>query len=314
MMFQLSRFNYALIFFFMTGGASLAAPTVSVSVEPLALIVREICSDQCEVFTLVPRGSSEHSWQPGPKDVIRAKESVASVGVGLGFDDSWFKKLNVAPKSILQLGEQLSPMTWWSDDMLDPDEKSSHKKNKSSGQHSHEHEEHDHHDHTMAKDPHIWTDAGRMALAAELVAKHLSMFIPSGASALNQRGKLAAARLTKLQLDTEIRRKAWRTRPVVMFHDTAGYFARRFNLPVLSVASGATGHELSAKMIARVARKFKSASVAAVMVEKSDGAAKNLAKELKTKVAVVDFAASQPYKLWDDWYLHLVSSWESVLQ
>lgn len=306
------------LFSFLIGAtASLAAPIVSVSVEPLALIVREVCQDQCEVHTLVPRGASEHSWQPGPKDVIRAKQAVASIAVGMGFDDSWFQKLNVMPKTVLKLGDKLSPMTWWSDDMSDPKDKKSRDKKKTSRDHNHsEHDGHEsgHHDHEMANDPHVWTDAGRMAVAAELVAQHLSSLIPAAASGFQDRAKSMSARLTKLQIDTDLRRKSWRTRPVVMFHDTAGYFARRFNLPVLSVAAGATGHDLSAKMIANVARKFKGASVAAIMVEKNDGAAKNLAKELKTQVRVVDFTASQTYKNWDDWYLHLVSSWESALQ
>ncbi len=305
---------FAFIVLFLKSGVSFSAATVNVSVEPLALIVREICQDQCEVLALVPRGASEHSWQPGPKDVIRAKQAVASVAVGMGFDDSWYQKLNLMPKTVLKLGEKLSPMTWWSDDMSDIQNKKQHDKKTAKRHHDHDDHDDNHHDHALVNDPHVWTDAGRMALAAELVASHLATFLPAGAPVFKERGKSVAARLTKLQVDTDLRRKSWRTRPVVMFHDTAGYFARRFNLPVLSVAAGATGHDLSAKMIAGVARKFKNASVAAVMVEKNDGAAKNLAKELKTQVKVVDFAAGQSYKTWDDWYLHLVASWESVLQ
>lgn len=311
---RLNSYVTTIMSIFLAATSSFAATTVNVSVEPLALIVREICQDQCEVYALVPRGASEHSWQPGPKDVIRAKQAAASIAVGMGFDDSWFQKISVMPKTVLKLGDQLSPMTWWSDNMSDPKDKKSGNKKTANHHHGHDDHEPDHHDHAMMNDPHVWTDAGRMALAAEMIAKHLSVFIPEGSTGFLQRGKTIASRLTKLQIDTDLRRKAWRTRPVVMFHDTAGYFARRFNLPVLSVSAGATGHDLSAKMIANVARKFKGASVAAVMVEKSDGAAKNLAKELKTQVKVVDFAASQTYKTWDDWYLHLVSSWESALQ
>jgi ABC-type Zn uptake system ZnuABC Zn-binding protein ZnuA len=153
-----------------------------------------------------------------------------------------------------------------------------------------------------------------MAKAAELMADHLAVFIPSAAPALKARAKDISVRLLKLQLTVDERRKAWRTRPVVMFHDVAGYFARRFNLPVLSVSSGAAGHDHSARMIANVARRFKGVSVAAIMVEKDDGAAKSLARELKTAVKIVDFAASREYAKWDDWYLHMVSAWEDVLK
>lgn len=300
-------------FYFTNTSLLSAAQMVNVSVEPLALIVREICAEQCDVVTLVPKGASEHAWHPSPKDVVRAKDAVASVSIGLGFDEAWFKKLGVTPKSVLKLGAQLSPMSWWSDDMIESiDHKHDGKKSKHHG-HDAEHKDSHHHD-SLSNDPHVWTDAGRMSMAADLVAKHLSLYIPGAAASFKDRASKLAERLTKLQLDTDARRRAWRTRPVVMFHDVAGYFARRFNLPVLTVSAGSSGHNLSAKMIANVTKRFKDVSVAAVMVEKSDGAAKSLAKELKTQVKVVDFGAIQSYQRWDDWYLHLVSSWESVLK
>lgn len=302
--------------FFLLEQAVAAAPAVNVSVEPVALLVREICSEQCDVFSLVPKGASEHSWQPGPKDVIRAKQAVASIAIGLGFDDAWFKNMGVIPKSVLKLGEQLSPMTWWSDDMSgepkDGGRSQTHSKKDDHKSKSHNHD--DDHDHAGKDDPHVWTDAGRMATAAELISAHLGIYIPSAATEFKHRSKLIVERLTKLQIDTDTRRKGWKTRPVVMFHDTAGYFARRFNLPILSVSSGASGHNHSAKMIANVARRFKDISVAAILVEKDDGAAKSLARELKTVVKVVDFAARRPYQRWDDWYLHIVTAWEDVLK
>ena len=52
----------------------------------------------------------------------------------------------------------------------------------------------------------------------------------------------------------------------------------------------------------------------AVVVERDGGAAKNLARELKTTIYVVDFAASKNYTKWDDWYLQVVNTWESILK
>ena len=287
------------------GGAIFAKPTVTCSVEPLSLLAREICADACDVLTLVPRGVSEHGWQPGPKDIVNAKSAVASVAVGLNFDELWFKKIDVTPKTILWLGPALSPMAWWSDDMMG---------------HTDDHHEIDHHGKHVdahshgSHDPHVWVDAGRMAKAAELMAAHFGQMLPERANAFRTRGQVISARLLNLQLDVEKRRKSWRVRPVVMFHDVAGYFARRFDLPVLSVSSGGTGHDLSAKMIANVAKRFKSARVAAVMVEKQDGAAKSLARELKASVKIVDFAATNSYRTWDDWFNQVVTSWEDALK
>lgn len=287
---------------------SATKPVVTVSVEPIALIVREICSEACDVATLVPKGVSEHSWQPGPKDIVRAKNAVAAIGVGLGFDDLWFDKIGYESSKMLWLGKSLDPMPWWSDDMSGHGHKdhAHHKKNKSDG--------HDH-DHDKQKlDPHVWIDARRMSQAAITISTHLAKHIPASSAPLQNRAKLISDRLLKLQLEVESRRKSWRTRPVVMFHDVAGYFARRFSLPVLAISVGDGGHDLSAKMIADVSKRFKNSSVAAIMVEKEDGAAKSLARELKTSVKIVDFAAAKSYAAWDDWYLHVVTAWEDVLK
>ncbi len=101
----------------------------------------------------------------------------------------------------------------------------------------------------------------------------------------------------------------------MVFHDVVGYFARRFNLPVLAVATGSSGHDLSAKMIADVSKRFKEAHVAAVMVERADGAAKSLARELNTTIKQADFsAATSVYKNYDEWYLGMVQAWEDVLK
>jgi zinc transport system substrate-binding protein len=298
--------------------SQVAKPLVIVSVEPVALIVREVCGDQCEVMTLVPRGVSEHGWQPGPKDIVKAKDAQAAIGVGLGFDEKWLKTLAVSPKKILWVGTLLDPMGWWSDDMTGSFQgQNLRSKDAKRDRHHHHHHDkkndEDHHD-QLTKDPHVWTDAGRMSKAAELTAEHLATLLPDAAAGLKDRGRGVSQRLIKLQLSVETRRQQWRTRPVVVFHDVAGYFARRFNLPVLSVATGSSGHDLSAKMIAEVSRRFKDAHVAAVMVEREDGAAKSLARELKTSIKLVDFSAATSFKNWDEWYLRMVQAWEDVLK
>jgi ABC-type Zn uptake system ZnuABC Zn-binding protein ZnuA len=278
-------------------------PVVIVAVEPVALLVREICEDSCDVLTLIPKGVSEHDWQPEPKEIVKAKNAVASIAIGLGFDDGWFKKIGTDPKSIFWLGPMLSPMPWWSDDIT------------GTVKHDHETATHKGHEHEHGKmDPHVWVDAVRMASAATAVAQHLSKVLPASSTGFEGRAKIISQRLAALQLVVEARRKTWSSRPVVMFHDVAGYFGRRFDLPVLAVASGSSGHHLSARMMGEMSRRFAAANVAAVVVERDGGAAKNLARELKTTIKVVDFAASKKYTNWDAWYLQVVDAWESILK
>lgn len=310
-----------------TANATTSAPmpVVVVSVEPLALLVREICDGICDVFTLIPRGGSEHGWQPKPKEMVRAKNSVASIAIGLDFDNLWFVKIGTDPKSILWLGPMLNPMTWWSDDLAggvkphhdEAPAKVPVKAPTKAANKAHEHEHEDEHGHEPVHgnlDPHIWVDAVRMSAAATVIAQHLSKALPASSASFQSRAKIISDRLAKLQLSVEAQRKTWRVRPVVMFHDMAGYFGRRFELPILSVASGSSGHDLSARMIADMSKRFGSSNVAAVVVERDGGAAKNLARELKATTRVIDFAAAKNYAKWDDWYLQVVNSWEEILK
>jgi zinc transport system substrate-binding protein len=306
-----SRCCIDLVVVFMLMGAFLentqaraaAKPIVTVSVEPVALLVRELCADDCDVVSMVPRGVSEHSWQPGPKDIARFKSSIVLIGIGLKLDERWFKALSIDPSLVLWVGDKLSPEPWWSD-----------------GLNLTEHDEHEddrdhHHDHDHGpKDPHIWTDAVRMGQLAGIVQMELAKKIPAQALQFDLRAKKIQARLANLQQQVEAKKSHWKVRPVVMFHDTAGYFARRLQLPVLSVSEGSTGHDLSAKMIAGMSKRFKAVNIAAVMVEREDGAAKSLARELKTTVKVVDFAANQSYAHWDDWFLKIVTAWDDIMK
>ena len=286
--------------------AALARPLVLTSIEPVALLVREICDQECEVRTILPKGVSEHSWQPGPKDMIAAKEAVAVIAVGLDFDNRWMRKLGVPTARVLWLGPELSPMGWWSDDLA-----SGHApaRNAKEDHHGHKHEHHSH----GQMDPHIWTDAARMSKAAGLIAAHLLKSRAVAGTHADSRAKAIHDRLVKLDVMVDDKRRSWQVRPIVVFHDMVGYFARRFNLPVLAVATGASGHDLSAKMIADVHRRFAGIKIAGIFVDHEDGASRNLARELKVPVRSFDFAAVKSYKNYDEWFTEFVASWEQLL-
>jgi zinc transport system substrate-binding protein len=278
---------------------AIAKPIVLVSVEPLALIVREICHDECEAKTILPKGGSEHSWLPGPKDIIAAKQAVSIVGIGLDFDNLWLKKLGIDSSKAILIGSELSPMGWWSDDLSGASHNDA----------AHHHE--DHHAHNKF-DPHIWTDAGRMKRAAEFTAIHLKKTGAVSESGLT-RAKAIGERLLKLDVAVDDRRKQWDVKPIVVFHDLVGYFARRYNLPVLAVSTGASGHDLSAKMIADVQRRFSGIKMAGILVEHEDGVARNLAKDLKISVHSFDFAGVKSYKNYDEWFLAFVDTWAAMM-
>ncbi|HSJ96308.1 MAG TPA: metal ABC transporter substrate-binding protein, partial [Myxococcota bacterium] len=74
-------------------GASGPPPLrVVATIEPLAMIVRELTGERATVSVLVPPGASPHTFDPRPGDVARLADAALLVAVGGDFD-GWAGRL-----------------------------------------------------------------------------------------------------------------------------------------------------------------------------------------------------------------------------
>lgn len=291
-------------------------PLIVVSVRPLALLVQDICQDECKALAMVPPGVSEHHWEASPKQMITFKDAVAGVGVGLDFDERFFNrvlpKLAKNKQKILYFGSSLDPITW-------NDQASSKEVDKSKKVNSHSHDGHHDHedDHAHvhgAFDPHVWFDPQRIQVAVPLIVEFLAKELGEPSSAkIRTQGEIVLKSLRTLDQTVEDILKKAPKRPVVVFHDALNYWGKRYSQTTESLVHGGSGHEVSAKTFGGLTKKLKGSSVAAIVVEREDGAAKNLAKTLKTKVVVLDFSAKGEWKTYDSWLLGFARDWNALL-
>ena len=274
-------------------------PLVVVSIRPLALLVQDICQNECQIQSLIPLGVSEHHWEPGPKEISSAKSAVAAVGIGLGLDETWFSRTLPTDKSgkkmaPILIGKDADPLPWKSD--RDGDEKAL----------GHDHD----HEHGLT-DPHVWFDPVRMAKVVPLIVKGLSDALPKSAKVLEANGDRTMKRLAAVNDDIATLRIHWRTEPVLMLHDALEYWSGRYNIKTVSLTgAGGSDHQISAKSMAKALRDFKKNAPLAIVVERQDGAAKNLARELKVPLVVFDLAAGVDKQSYYDWLMHIARDWD----
>lgn len=248
-----------------------AAPLqVVATIEPLAMLVREIGGDRVEVAVLVPPGASPHTFEPQPSDVAALARAALLVEMGAGLD-AWVRALAAAaapapPRTTVADAPGLALLA-------------------APGSH-----EQDGHAAGARVDPHVWLDPIRVrdAIVPALVAA-LAARDPDGGAAFEQRAAAFRAQLDTL--DAEVRRTlaAHGTR-FVAFHAAWRYFAERYGLEQVGVVEEAPGEEPAPRALAALVTRAREAHVPAILVEPqlSPRVAKVLAAEFGATTVLVD--------------------------
>jgi ABC-type Zn uptake system ZnuABC Zn-binding protein ZnuA len=243
-----------------------AAPLLPVvtTIEPLAMLVREVGGDRVEVAALVPPAASPHTYDPLPSDVARLFSAALLVEVG-GDVDGWTEKLHAAaaPRAIPTL-------TLLAVSGLDPIPSAIGE--------------------TERLDPHVWLDPIRVRdVVAPALAARLAELDPEGRETYASRLEALRGRLTAL--DAEIRDVLEdRARRYVAFHAAWRYFGARYGLQELGVVEEAPGEEPTPRELARLVENTRAAGVPAILIEPQlpSRVARSLADEVGAELVVVD--------------------------
>lgn len=252
----------ALALLLAAGGADAAPPTVVATIEPIAMIARELAGERFAVATLVPPGASPHVFEPRPRDVARLADAALVIAVG-GDLDAWSARLLGAagrPIETLVLLDlpDLAPL---------PAAPGS-----------------------PARDPHVWLDPIRVRDAiAPAIAARLAGLDPSGAADTAARLADFQARLTRL--DEALRATlAGSQRGYVAFHAAWRYFGARYGLEEIGVVEEAAGEDPTPRELKRLVAAARAAGVGAILVEPQlePRVARTLAAEFGGTTVLVD--------------------------
>lgn len=234
---------------------------VLVSVAPYVEIVDQLTEKSLQVELLVPAGFSSHTYEPTPKQILRASQASIWFTIGELFEAKAAKALQSEnPRLILvDLRQGLSLI-----------------------------EEGHHHDHHHSADTHIWMSPKMMQHQVQLMAKSLTTLFPEIASLIE---KNKSTLLTKLEkLDSEIRNSLSSHQGKSLFaaHPSYGYFCREYGLIQESIEF--EGRDPTPKALHSLIQEAKSDGVRTIFIQKqySTKAAELVASEIGAKLVMLD--------------------------
>jgi len=264
-------------------------PKVAVSIFPLYDIARRVAGDRLDVVLVLPPGRSEHGFEPTPQEMARVSGARLGVVVGLEMDP-WAERIirSAAGEDVtmLELGPALDPRR-----LSEPEvgvdlveharehaEHAEHEEHEGHDEHEgevdDEHEEEDEHEteeehahHHGAYDPHFWLDPVRMQRAVDRYVDAFTRIDPEGAAGYRERGARVSAELGALHERIEARAAGWRSRTIVTFHGSFGYFADRYGLHIAAVIEPFPGREPTPRYMQEVLAAVRASGAAALFSE-----------------------------------------------
>lgn len=238
---------------------------VLVSVAPHKFFVEKIAGDTVKVGLIVPQGSSAHTYEPTPKQVLKISKAEAWFRIGEGFEAKVLKVLTAHNPHLVVADLRTNV------DMISADPHSGH-----------------HCCHCNSQDLHIWLSAREAKAQATTIANTLSKMYPENKE-FYQRSLISF--LQELDsLDNEISTilSTMKNRTVFVSHPAYAYFCRDYALDQLSLeVDGKDPTPQTLNMILNQARN-KHIKKIFIQAQYSNKGAKLFAKELNAELVMLE--------------------------
>ncbi len=233
---------------------------VAVSIFPIFDLTRRVAGPDADVALLLPPGHNEHHFDPTPKEVEEVSRAQVGVMVGLGLDP-WMEKLlrDAAPTAkVLKVGDRVPTLTI-DNEMVGSEEADKELAKLGKGDDpGHE---------KGALDPHVWLDPTRARLIVKAIAEELARADSAHANAYRARAAEIDTSLDALDKEIEKTTASWKTRELITFHGSFGYFADRYHLNIAAVIEPIPGSTPTGEYIEAVLKVVSARKVPALYSE-----------------------------------------------
>lgn len=238
---------------------------VLVSMAPYVQMVDELTAKEVELMLLVPPGFSAHTYEPTPKEILRATKASLWFTVGELFEPRVLQALRSEnPKLVVaDLRQGLS--------LINEHENCCH-----------------HHHHDEGADTHIWMSPKMMQTEVEHMAKSLKEVFPELSQTVDANESKLIEKLKKLDGDIHSMLDAHKGSTVYVSHPAYGYFCREYGLKQESIEF--EGKDPTPKHLFNLIQEAKGDKISTIFIQKqySTKAAELVAKEVGAKVILLD--------------------------
>lgn len=202
--------------------------SVITTFPPLYSITANLVTDSTVINNLVPPGTSIHTWEPKPSDLVKISKADLLIINGLGIeefladiinsiDNPNLKIINTSENVILNKNFTLTELA----------EESEHEDANNEG------DEHD----PNAYDPHIWLSPNNGKVQAQNITKALISIDPSNSEVYQSKLSKYLAEITELQQKIQQEFSTATAKDFIVFHDAYQYFLAEFGLTKNRVAA-----------------------------------------------------------------------------
>lgn len=207
-------------------------PTVqfAASIEPAAMIVRELAGDRGAVRVLLPPGASPHHFEPAPSDARFVEDALATFYIDRAVD-AWAARLaGSRAVSILDLEANVD------------------------GDHEHD-------------NPHLWLDPVAVRACVPFLRDALIEIDPEGAALYEANAARFIEQLAELHSDVESLLAEAKGLAVVQAHSSWDRFLERYGIRVAGVLERTPGAPLPPRQFAQLSDAVAAGDVFAIIAE-----------------------------------------------
>jgi ABC-type Zn uptake system ZnuABC Zn-binding protein ZnuA len=245
----------------------------------LASLARAATGGEAQIETMIPPTADPEAFEPRPSDLAKLKGAAVVVRVGLGFDH-WLDRLLAmhGDAAVNRRGDGYVdasvgiPLLELRGSSLDPANQ-------------------DGHAHGLAN-PHYWLDPSNAEAITGGIAEAVIRVAPERTQSVIAARDGFLARLKAQLGEWERELAAYRGAPLVAYHNTWPYFARRFRLNIVDVIETKDGVAPSPARLAKLAATMREHEVHVIMHEPFEPEEMSALLARRTGAAVVKLAPS----------------------
>jgi ABC-type Zn uptake system ZnuABC Zn-binding protein ZnuA len=243
----------------------------------LRSLVETVGADRVKVASLVPPNADAEEYQPKPQDVLRLKHARLLVRVGLDYDLWLDRLLAQASRPEISRGGPAYVDASLAIALLEL-----RGMNVGPG---------DGHAHGSGN-PHYWLDPKNAEIITANILEALARIDPANAETYQQNRQAFLVRLNAKLTEWEARLSALKTVPIIAYHNSWPYFARRFRLDFAGFIETKPGVPPSPAHLAGIVRDMQTRGARIVVREPHEPERDVAFVASKTGAQVVTLAAS----------------------
>ncbi len=278
---------------------AVAGDTIKVvtTTSDLRSLVQEVGMERVEAISLAPPTQNVETYDPRPQDLQKLREAKLVVRIGLDYD-LWINKLLRDARPDLRRGGNAYVDASTGVPLLEIRSVSFD----ATPGHSH-----------GAGNPHFWLDPANAEVIAGGIMEGLIRVDPAHSAAYRNNRNAFLARLNAKMAEWRRKLERYAGAPIVTYHNSWPYFARRFRLNIVDSIEPRPGIPPSPSHLAGLLRKMKDNQVAVILVQPFEPAQTPRMLAEKTGARVVPLAPSVGSVPGTDDYLALIDYNVSLL-